>query len=214
MCSNGDEYEISDPLTIGGATGNYVIPSPYHTECEWAIISACAIGSLASRANYAVGSKNPTQPTLSTTGADSFGSVLTSSPDNNNALQSYVGSLTATAPMMTYGGDNYMPLPSPAFVYVTTACPASSEVLVTIQFRRKLDRVIPEKPRQRPQTHGHVVGRRNVRSMMAGFAAQYPEEGHAYKHQPLPEQDTGVARRGVLPLGPTQVTHRGTAKPK
>lgn len=315
MCEHGDEYEISDPLTFGGSTGNYVIPCPYHTEGEWAIISALAVGTfgfaspvlaveetpanfnvaavagpttlmtgagqlqsavvtaagtvnltfqdaagntiatvvqpgtvgqeiqfnadfatslianntvntpvvvvsvlksgsvatagtLASLATFAVGSKNPTQPKLSTTGTDSFGNLITSSPDNNNALQSYVGALTSQAPFITYGGDNFMPLPSPAFVYLAVTTPTSTEVLITIQFRRKLDRIIPDKPRQRPQTHGHVLGRVNQRSFMAGFAAQYPDEAGQYAHRMLPSQDTEVAKHGILPLGPTPAPHR------
>lgn len=209
-----DEYETSDPLTFGGASGQYVIPSPWHTECEWCIISALGLGTLGSMATYVVGSKNPKQPTLSTTGADSFGNLLTSSPDNNNALPSYVGALTAQAPFVTFGGDNYMPLPSPAFVYLTTATPATSEVLVTVQFRRKLDRIIPEKPRQKPHTHSHVTGRAPARRMSAGYASMYPEEGVPYEHHPLQPQDTAVAKRGVFPLGPTNTSHRGVAKDK
>lgn len=211
MCDN-DEYEVSDPLTIGGATGQYVVPSPYHTECEWAIISATGIGTLASAATFAIGSKNPNQPTLSTTGTDKFGSLGTSGPDNNNALPSYVGAVTSQASFITFGGDNYMPLPSPAFVYLTVTTPATTEILVTLQFRRKLDRVIPDKPRQKPHTHTHVKGRREYRGMVAGFAAQYPEEGIPYEHQQLQPQDTGMARRGVFPLGPTDTSHRGVGR--
>lgn len=317
MCDNTDEYEISDPYTIGGASGNYVIPCPYHTEGEWCVVSAMAggtfgfvaptlaveeapanfnvaavagpttlmtgagqlqsavvtaagttnltfqdaagnviatvvqpgtvgqeiqfnadfatslvannatttpvvvvsvlksgsvatAGTAAIPATFAIGSKNPTQPKLSTTGADSFGGLLTSGPDNNNALQSYVGALVVTAPFITYSGDAFMPLPSPAFVYLQVVAPVSTEVLVTVQFRRKLDRVIPDKPRAKPQTHGHVIGRMNHRSMMAGFAAQYPDESGQYQHQMLPEQDTEVMKRGILPLGPTTYSHRGT----
>jgi len=208
-----DEYEVSDPLTIGGATGQYVVPSPYHTECEWALISAVAIGALASAASFAVGSKNPNQPTLSTTGANSFGSVLTSGPDNTNALPSYVGALSANAPMVPFGGDNYMPLPSPAFVYATVTTPASTELLITVQFRRKLDRIIPEKPRAKPHTHSHVGSRRGHRGMMQGFADQYPEEGIPYVHEAIPvSQDTTMGKRGVSPLQVTNIRHRGISK--
>ena len=177
---SSDEYETSDPLTMGGATGNYAIPSPYHTECEWRIISAVGIGTLASTATFAVGSKVPKQPSLSSTGADSFGNQITSGPDNNNALQSFVGAVTATTPFIPYNTD-YMPLPSPAFVYLTTTVPASTELLITIQFRRKLDRVIPEKPRAKPHTHSHVGSRRGYRTMMEGFAAQYTHDT-PYEH--------------------------------
>src|SRR5258708_457166 len=213
-------YETSDPITIGGATGQYYAPSPYHTECEWAIISVTGIGTLASPATYAIGSKNPKQPTLSTTGTDSFGSVLTSGPDSNNGLQAFVGAATSAAPMITYGGgaDGFMPMPSPSFVYLTVATPATTELLVTIQFRRLKDMPLPDKPRAKPHTHSHVTGRRDYRTMMEGFSNQYPGEGIPYEHRQLQPQDTEMGKRGVSPLqqvtqlGPTNVTHRGVAK--
>lgn len=206
---SSDEYEISDPFTMGGATGNYTIPSPYHTECEWSIISATGIGTLGSAATFAVGSKNPNQSSLSSTGGDSFGSQITSSPDNNNALPAYVGAVTANAPMVTYGGDNYMPLASPAFVYLKTTTPASTELLVTIQFRRKLDRIIPATPRTKPHTHSHVGSRRGYRTMMEGYAAQYPRDT-PYEHQMIPQQDTAMT--GKTGLQPTNIRHRGITK--
>jgi hypothetical protein len=211
MSHDNDEYETSDPLTMGGATGNYVIPSPYHTECEWCIISALAVGTLGSSATYVVGSKNPQQPTLN--GTSAFGGLLTSGMDNSNALPSYPGALTSTAPFVTYGGDNYMPLPSPAYVYATVTSPAATATLITVQFRRKLDRAIPDKPRTKPQTHSRTGSRRGYRTMMEGFASQYPEEGAPYQHEQVPlAQDTAVGKRGVLPLGPTTITHRGVGK--
>jgi len=201
---------------MGGATGTYFIPSPYHTECEWALHSVTAIGALASRANFVVGTKNPTPPTLTTNGGDSFGNIVTSGADNNNALQAFVGSLVATAPMIGFDSSLFMPMPSPSYVYATVSTPASTEVLITIMFRRKLDRGIPDKPRQKPQTHTHVR-HGQYRNMMQGFAAQYPEEGKPYVHQPPEPQDTGMARHGVMPmapLAPTQVKHRGMGKGK
>lgn len=206
---SSDEYEVSDPVTIGGASGQFMFASPWHTECEWALISVLAVGTLGSTATYALGSKNPNQPKLSTTGADSFGNLITSSPDQNNALQSFVGALTAQAPFITYGGDNFMPLPSPAYVYLTTATPATTEVLVTIQFRRKLDRIIPDKPqRPKPLTHSHST-RPGMRTFMEGWAAQQAYPGDTpYEHQPVAEQDTTPH----VNLGPTQLRHRGVAK--
>ena len=212
---SSDQYETSDPYTIGGATGNYQVSSPYNTECEWAIVSAMATGTLASAATFALGSKNPKQPTLSSTGADSFGNVATTGRDNNNALPAYVGALTSQASFITYQTE-YLPLPSPSTVYLTTTTPASSEVLVTVIFRRKLDRTIPDKPRQQPQTHTHPQSRRAVRAlaaqspMVAGFANQYPQEGVPYQHEGIPEtQDTGVARRGLFPLGKQKGSSNG-----
>jgi hypothetical protein len=305
-----DEYEMSDPYTIGGATGAYAVPSPYHTECEWTIISAVALGSftvstgstpgaptevnvpasvgpttlfsgagilqsilvtatgaanltfqdssgniiaevlstatvgqpilvneafnvslvannsattpvvtvtyapMAPPENYAIfamGAKNPSQPNLSRFGVssvNSFGSIATSSPDSNNALPSFVGALTQSSPFVPYVGVDFMPLPSPSFVYLQTSTPANTIVLVTVQFRRKLDRVIPEKPRGKPSTHSHVKGRRDHRTMMEGFASQYPEEGIAYHHVGPPSP------RPTPPpqLQPTNNSHRGVSR--
>ena len=320
--NTGDQYELSDPYTIGGATGVYSVPSPYHTECEWAIISALATGtfgfvagslgseeapanfnvpasagpttlmtgggqlqsfvvtaagttnltfqdaagnviatvvqpgtvgqeiqlnadfatslvannaattpagianvlksavpatagSLAMTATFAIGSKNSGPPKLSATGADLFGSGA-GGADNNNALPNYVGALTQQAPFVTFGGDNFMPLPSPAFVYAQTTTPASTEVLLTVVFRRKLLRTIPDKPRQKPHTHTHVQSRRGERTFYSGFEEQYQRPGGpAYEHEIVPvTQDTASLRRGVFPLGPTGITHRGVGKDK
>ena len=308
--NTGDQYELSDPYTIGGATGVYSVPSPYHTECEWAIISALGVGtfgfvagvptevsvpasagpttlftgkgtlnsievttagtvaltfqdgagnildtvpaaapvgtlrqpgeafntslvannltttgvvtvtytpvgSLAMTATFAVGSKNSGPPKLSATGADLFGAAA-GGADNNNALPNYVGALTQQAPFVTFGGDNFMPLPSPAFVYLQTNTPASTEALVTVVFRRKLLRIIPDRPRQKPHTHTHVQSRRGERTFFGGFEEQYARPGgQPYEHENIPvAQDTANLRRGVFPLGPTGITHRGVGKDK
>lgn len=208
MCET--TYEMSDPYTVGGATGVYLIPSPYHTECEWVLISGVYVGTMASQGTFVVMSKNPNPPTLSSTGANVFG--LSGNIDSN-PLEAYVGSLTSQASFVTFDTSNWMPLASPTNVYAQVTAAASSGVLITVRFRRSLDRVIPEKPRQKPHTHAQQQpGRREHRRMSAGFAAQYPEEGQAYQHIALPPQDTAVAKRGGLPLGPTDITHRGVGK--
>lgn len=203
---SSDQYEYSGPYTIGGATGIYAQKTPWNTECEWGIISALAVGTLGSTATYALGSQNPAQPTLSS--SSSF-ALTTASTDTMNSLQSYVGALTSQAPFITYAGDDYVALGPPHYIYLSTNTPNSTAVLVTIQFRRKLIRYIPDIPRPKPHTH-MVPSRRALRSlpaqspMVAGFAAQYPQEGVAYQHQDLPQQDTAVARRGIFPLGQTR----------
>ena len=317
--NTGDQYELSDPYTIGGATGVYSVPSPYHTECEWAIISALGVGTfgfvapvaagvptefsvpatagnvtiftgsgmlnsalvtavgttdlefldgagnviaevpstatldqvfqfneafntslvavkatttpvvtvtytptnasagtLAMPATFVIGSKNPGPPVLSAAGADKFGGA-SGGADNNNALSSYVGALTQQAPFVTFGGDNFAPLPSPAFLYLQTSTPASTEALVTVIFRRKLQRTIPDKPRQGPHTHTHPQSRRGQRTFFSGFEEQYARPGgQPYEHEAIPvgNQDTANLRRGVFPLGPTTITHRGVGKDK
>jgi len=205
-----DEYETSDPYTIGGASGGYLVQSPYNTECEWVLISGTYLGTMASQGSFTIMSKNPQPPTLSTTGANAFGAA---GNKDSNALQAYVGSLTSQASFITYDSSNWMPLPAPAFVYAQVTSAANSEVLVTVQFRRKLNRYMPAKPRQKAHTHSHVQSRRGYRTMMAGFNSQYPEEGVPYRHEVIPvSQDTAMGKRGVFPLGPTTVTHRGVAR--
>lgn len=301
-------YEISDPITLGGASGQYTYRSPWNTECEWAIISAVGLGTFgftapvvtnhdvpqsagpltlfsgsgilisavvttagtsnllftdgagntlgevlssaavgseisfnnaffnfalrannsattpevtvffqengsnASTASFVIGAKNSKQPTLSATGADSFGSILTSSPDSNNGLPAYVGALTSNAPFVTYSGDAYMPLPAPADIYLTTNTPAQTEVLVTIQFRRSLDHVIPETPRARPSTHSQPLPRKGSRTFIEGFAARSDLASEPYHHQPLSAQETGETVGRFGKLAPTNIKHRGVAK--
>lgn len=301
-------YEISDPITLGGASGQYTYRSPWNTECEWAIISAVGLGtfgasnpafinhdvpqevgpvtlfagsgilfsavvtaagtssltfqdgasniigeipssavvgtqisfnnaifmfalrantlvttpevtvsyqengSSAAPATFVIGSKNAKQPTLSATGVDSFGSTITSSPDSNNGLPSYVGVLTANTPFMTYSGDTYMPLPAPADIYLSTSTPAQTEVLVTIQFRRSLDHIIPETPRARPSTHSQPLPRKGSRTFVEGFAARSDLASEPYHHQPLSAQETGETVGRFGRLGPTNIKHRGVAK--
>jgi hypothetical protein len=217
---SSDQYEISDPFTIGGPTGTYQMESPWNTESEWAIISALAVGTLATTATYAIGSKNQQQALLS--GASSFGPI-TAGRDNNNALPSFVGALTAQAPFVPYTAE-YMPLGSPTNIYLVTSTPAASTVLITVLFRRKLARYIPDKPRQQPHTHTHPQSRMHQRklaaqsTMVAGYEEQYPVAGgKPYSHadprsvlqqgaaqqQLAPGQDTAVVRKGVFSLGPT-----------
>jgi hypothetical protein len=209
-----DKYEYSDPYTIGGATGSYFIKSPYNTECDWVIVAAAGVGTLASQASFVAGSKNPNQTTVAAT--NTFGSMSTSSPDDNNALPSFVGTLTSQASFITYDASNFMPLGMPPIVYLQTTTPASSAVFVTVQFRRLLARYIPDKPRQKPHTHTHVGSRAPSRrlaaqsTMVAGFESQYPEAGgRPYGHQPLGPQDTAMVKRGAFPLGPVPTPKKG-----
>lgn len=206
---NSDQYETSDPFTVGGASGNYQISSPWNTECEWAIASALGVGTLASTATFVIGSRNPQLPTLAST--YSFGNITTTGRDASNPLEGYVGALTSQAPLITYDAQ-FMPLPSPATIYLVTSTPATTAVFLTVMFRRKLTRYIPEKPRQHPHTHS-IPSRSQLRrmpaqsTMVAGYEDQYPRPGGpAYHHEPVPvvNQDTAVAKRGVFPLGPTK----------
>lgn len=291
-----DTYEYSDPFTIGGATGQYQIASPYNTECEWSIVSATAVGTfgfvaptasteesfqeanvpatagnvtlftgagellsavvtaagttnlnftdgagntiatvvqpgtvgqelqfnasfstslvaqkatttpvvtvsvlmagtvgslgtLASTATYVIGARNSSQPTLSATGADKF-SVF--GGKDGNPLQSYVGALTQQAPCITYQSE-FMPLQGNAGLFLMTNTPSSTEILVTVMFRRRLERYIQEIPQLKPHTHVPLSGRM-ARTFMQGFADDSKRMGVPIN--PKPQEDTSLAAGG------------------
>jgi len=177
---DSDEYEISDPLTMGGAAGLYQIRNPYNTECEWSMVSATS-GTTA--ASYVVGSKNPIQANLGFANADVLAPAGYS---DNNPLQSYVGSLTTQAPTVTYT-DAYMPLAGNGTVYLRVVS-ASGEALITIRFRRKLEKWIPTiQPLPKPSTHTPLSAR-NARTFMQGFRDDSTRMGHPMN--PRPQEDT------------------------
>lgn len=284
---DSDEYEYSDPYTIGGSTGNYQLFSPYNTEAEWALISATGLGTfgfvaagvpvefsvpatagsvtvftgtgelisgyvsatgttdlefqdgagniiaevpstatldqvfqfnaafnvslvankatttpvvtityaptnavLASPATFVIGARNPSQPTLSTTGVDKF------SPagfKDGNQLSSYVGALTSQAPFITYAPE-FMPLQGNVGVFLTASAPPSTEVLVTLMLRRKLEFLIPTIEYRRPHTHTPISAR-GARTFMAGFDEALYRRGIPVN--PQPEQDPGRFKRAM-----------------
>ncbi len=292
-----DTYEFSDPFTIGGATGNYQIASPYNTEAEWAIVSATGIGTfgfvaptlaaeeteanvnipatagaltvvtgvgqlisavvtaagttnltfqdgagniigtvvqpgavgqeipfynasfntslvankatttpivtvtyllnavnatsgtLPSTASFVIGARNMSQPTLSSTGGDKF-SVF--GGKDGNPLQSYVGALTQQAPFITYQSE-FMPLQGNTGLFLATNTPASTEVLVTLMFRRKLARYIQEIPQIRPHTHVPLSGR-IARTFMQGWQDDSKRMGVPIN--PKPQEDTSISAGG------------------
>jgi hypothetical protein len=161
---NSDKYEYSDPITIGGGTGSYAAASPYNTECEWCLVSV-SCGLLAG-GSFAVGS-GQTQPTLFVQGTqDKFGSVASGGRDSFNGLPSYVGQLQTSNPLVTFP-TIWQPISMPPIIYATVTVNSQSEVLVTVQFRRLLLRLVPDKPRQRPSTHSHPQSRGSFRRLAA-----------------------------------------------
>ena len=202
---NSDQYEFSDPFTIGGATGMYAVSSPWNTECEWALVSALGIGTLATTATYFIGSRNSGVRVLANN--DSF-ALNTQGRDSANYVEGYPGALTSQAPFITYEAQ-WCPLPSPATIYLATSTPATTTLFITVLFRRKLARYIPDKPRQKPHNHATIphgpLRRMPAEStMVAGYESQYPRPGDKpYRHNVVPSevQDTAVAKRGIFPLG-------------
>jgi len=284
---DSDEYEYSDPYTIGGATGTYQLFSPWNTECEWAIVSALAHGTFgfvapsfqdfavpatagavtlvtgqgellsavvtaagttnltfqdaagniiaevvqpgtvgqelplnasfttslvankatttpavtvsvqmtgtpASIGDFVIGARNPSQLVMSPAGADKFG---LSGFKDGNPLSSYVGSLTQQAPFITYA-PQFVPLQGNTGLFLQTSTPASTEVLVTLMLRRKLEFLIPTVEYRKPHTHTPLSAR-GARTFMAGFDEAMYRIGLPVN--PQPEQDPGrfdVAKHG------------------
>jgi hypothetical protein len=182
-----DSYEISDPFTMGGGAGIYQIRNPYNTECEWAIVSATS-GTTAGQ--FVVMSKNPTPATLGFAGADSL--ALQSGGMDNNPLNAYVGALTTQAPFVTYQ-EEFMPLAGNGMVFLRVTAAGSNEVLVTIRFRRKLERYIQEIPAQKPHTHVPLSAR-NARTFMQGFRDDSKRMGVPIN--PKPDEDTSLIAGG------------------
>ena len=285
---DSDEYEYSDPYTIGGSTGTYQLFSPWNTECEWAVVSALAhgtfgfvapsfqdfavpatagsvtlvtgqgellsavvtaagtanltfqdaagniiaevvqpgtigqelplnasfttslvanktastpavtvsvemTGTLASIGDFVIGARNPTQIQLSPAGADKFG---VSGFKDGNPLSSYVGSLTQQAPFVTYASQ-FVPLQGNTGLFLQTSTPASTEVLVTIMLRRKLEFLIPTIEYRKPHTHTPLSAR-GARTFMAGFDEALYRRGIPVN--PQPEQDPGRFKRAASGL--------------
>ena len=297
---DSDPYEYSDPYTIGGATGNYSLFSPYNTEAEWAIIAATGLGTFGfvaptlateeapanfnvpasagpttlftgpgvlqnavvtavgttnltfqdaagnviatvvqpgtvgqelpfsaefvtslvannaattpvvtvsilkygaaatlgtnpSSAIFVVGARNPSQPTLSTTGADVFSKA---GNKDGNQLSSYVGALTQQAPFITFSPE-WMPLQGNTGIFLNVATPTTTEVLVTLMLRRKLEFLIPTIEARKPHAHTPLSAR-NARTFMAGFAEGMHRIGMPIN--PQPEQDPGRFKRAASGL--------------
>lgn len=206
-----DEYESGGLWTVGGVGAPgiiFTLRSPFNTECEWNCLSITTTSN--SNDSFAMSSSNPSILAFAKGLAPAMG-ALSGGSEANNGFEGILASISFQAPWNM--GDIWLPLGRGAQLYFVSTVANTNNIFYTVAFRRSLVHVIPSPPRQKPQTHTHVQPRRAARTMMEGFAAQqaYPGD-NPYQHQDLPEQDTAMARRGVMPLGPTSITHRGVGR--
>ena len=216
-----DEYEYGPIMVAGGAFFNtYSIRSPWNTECEWGLYLTTCRGTtpsgtvIISSANPGIGLFNNTTP------APTFGLF---GANENNVFEGLYLTISTT---QSYTPEiHWQPLGRGGSVYIEVDM-SSGQGYVHIAFRRKLERVIPDKPRQRPHAHT-PLSRRALRMMpaqsqqVAGFEAQYPHSDAPYQHAGMPmvpsrglgqvpaTQDTAVARHGVFPMGRSNKNGRG-----
>lgn len=171
--TESDDYEYGRVLTVGGTTGNYKFRSPWNTECEWACIGATASNPGNFLISYSPGANLP-----ATNGTASYG--LNSSGGESNAIDGIFGLLTTSdiyVPSLVW-----QPLPSPGDLYAQITASANQSLFVSVAFRRKLARYIPDMPVP-VSPHRPIVLRQNRRTMMAGFEkARYPDYATGYEH--------------------------------
>jgi len=178
------------PLTGGFSTSlvaNKTASTPVVTV---SYLQNATAGTLATPASFVIGARNPSQPTLSATGATTFSAF---GNKDGNQLSSYVGALTQQAPFITYAPE-FMPLQGNTGVFLQVSAPANTAVYVTLQLRRKLEFLIPTVEYRRPHTHTPLSAR-GARTFMAGFDEAMYRIGMPIN--PQPEQDPGRFKRAM-----------------
>lgn len=197
------QYEAGGIFTIGGNAGNYMLKSPFNTECEYKVV---AISSSGSAAPFALTVGNPSQLFMALT-ATSLG-LQSQGTENSNPLEGIAGVVGNGGVITT---QEWIPLGKGVVIYFSINPAANQVIMANIAFRRSLYRLIPETPRLSPATHTHPQSRRELRMLhslsaeMSGFEQQYPTRqgsyGEDYTHEIIPEtQDTmsggGTGYRG------------------
>lgn len=173
-----DDYENGSILTVGGASGSYLIRSPYNTECEYAVMSVSASGTGFAIVSQAQGITIP-----DVSGATSYG-ALTTGGDNNPLEGIFINASTNSSKQPPLF---WQPLGRGINLYVAINAQATFATFISVAFRRKLDRAIPRPPTRKPHTHTRPESRRGTRTFMQGFEAQYPQSD--YEHELIPESN-------------------------
>lgn len=151
-----ERFEYSEPFTAGGATGDYVISSPYNTECEWAIISAASGSSGTTGTGSFVLSSHAKQPNLAWAGGDSLG-LASNGRDSSTVLKAYAQQL-GNNQSITFT-PVWVPLLGNAGLYLAITAGANTTLTVTVMFRRLIEKQLPLPPRQTAQGHHRMGGR-------------------------------------------------------
>jgi len=179
---NSDKYESGGVYTVGGAIGNYVLRSPYNTECEYMVIGS-ALAAASGNGVVVVSNNNPS---LQLGLSNSFGQILAGGQESNG-FEGLVMPVSATI-NTNMAVDYWMPLGRGAniYIYITGA-----SCYAYIALRRMLDRYIPMAPRAKPATHSFPVSGapgRVYSGVPAGqesaLGVRYPTEGQPYPLEP------------------------------
>lgn len=178
---SSDKYE-QGIYTVGGGSGNYLLPSPYNTECEFSVLAVFNQGANAagvvyiSSSNAGIASQTSTPPTV---GASSNG-------EDTNVYEGYIIPVTTTeVPILP---KLWLPLGRGKNIFINAAMSAGNAYIL-IAVRRKLDRVLPDKPVQKSQTHSQPLSRRALRyhaaqsAMSAGAEDRAASPGQQFVHQ-------------------------------
>jgi hypothetical protein len=166
-----DEYEAGGIYTIGGPPGQYMLKSPYNTECEYLIVGAY-LAATSGNGAVAISAANPSITQLSL--GQSFGAAAQGS-EGSNPFEGVFLPTSATINSLI-AVDHWQPLGKGVIIYAQVFTTASYAI---IAMRRKLERYIPEQPRLKPHTHSLPVSRRPMRVLpaespqVAGYHAQY-----------------------------------------
>jgi hypothetical protein len=123
-------YELSDPLSIGGPTGIYILQNPFGTPCEYSVVSLSAFAS--ANASALISTQN-NLPQLADGALLGVGAAT-----SNQAAQGFVGVVMMAAPgVTTPGPDNWYPLANSENLSMQLTVSADHSALLTVQFRRR-----------------------------------------------------------------------------
>jgi hypothetical protein len=148
--AQAQEYEYAGPFTIGGATGTYIVATPFNTECEYALMGAASSGA----GNFTV-APYAAPGVLAFDGTDNLGPQANGK--EGNALHGFVGNLAAST-SLTYT-PVWLPINGNSMVYAATSVAASKTLVITVMFRRLLVRSIPDMPRKSPVSNHRMQPR-------------------------------------------------------
>jgi hypothetical protein len=184
MCK--EDYEYGPIEAIGGATGQYLLRTPYNTECEWCLYFASSSGNgmaIISSSNSML-QTTVSNPTLG----------LASGGMDNNALDGIVLQLGANFAVQPF--EHWQPLGRGASLFVAVTL-ASGNAYFNVAFRRLSEKVIPRIANKKPTTHTPLSGHRQ-RTFMHNFGETSHMPGAAI--DVVPEEDTSTSK-GHMPPG-------------
>lgn len=186
--SDKDNYEAGGHYSVQGPTGSYLITSPWNTECEWALFDASAN---AGTGIIAISASNPALTNL-TAGVATYG--LSSGGTENNAFEGLVFPISATQNHIPF--EYWQPLGRGKVLNIGVTI-SGGNAFVTISFRRKSIKYLPQLPSLKPHTHTPLSAR-NRRTFYGGFDESLPGR-MGVPINPKPEQDTALFRKEATP---------------